>query len=158
MNTVKLASIIFFFLGLLILFSIIYVLLFPTSTTTSIESKPTLEITLYAGEFDTNFGFGLNKTLSSPGPTIKVKLGDTTKIKLINIGKIPHSFAIVEEERYDAKPLFGAFIGSPTKPLLPDQEGEIVFKPNREGTFKYICSVPGHLERGMLGIFIVLKD
>jgi nitrite reductase (NO-forming) len=31
----------------------------------------------------------------------------------------------------------------------------VTFTPDKPGTYYYICSVPGHVERGMWGRFVV---
>ncbi|MEM4311020.1 MAG: cupredoxin domain-containing protein [Nitrososphaerales archaeon] len=157
MKSLKLAYIAALVIGIVILLAIIVVLVAPLSPLQQAQPRaPTVEITLIGGEFDDKYGFAFEgQALSSPGPTLKVKVGETVKINFINKGQIPHTFAIVQELKFDATPLFGASIGSPSKPIFPDVESSIIFTANRAGSFSYICTVPGHLERGMLGKIII---
>ena len=44
---------------------------------------------------------------------------------------------------------------SPNNPLKPGESGTSEFVPAEEGTYYYICTVPGHREQGMVGEIIV---
>ena len=158
MDTVKLASVIAFVIGIGLIGAIAFVLLTPqTPSTAAAETeKPTVEITIIATEEGGRFLFTRpGQEQKVPGPEIKVKVGDIVKIILNNLGKIPHSLAVVNEKRYDATPLFNAAIGSTSRPIPAGQQSSIVFKPNRPGEYYYVCQVPGHIELGMWGQFIV---
>ncbi len=121
--------------------------------------EPSKVIELYMGEVGgTTFAFGLNpENLTSPGPVIRIKDGEIVKIVVRNVGKIPHSFAIVPELDRDAQPLFqGAFVGTGARPVPAGEEGETIFKViDKPGRYYYICTVPGHLELGMWGVIVV---
>lgn len=69
---------------------------------------------------------------------------------------IDHDFAIVAgKDNFD--PLSpDALWGARTKVIYPDDAPDVVtFTPDKPGTYSYVCSVPGHVERGMWGRFIV---
>ncbi|HIQ29654.1 MAG TPA: hypothetical protein EYH45_03720, partial [Candidatus Caldiarchaeum subterraneum] len=59
-----------------------------------------------------------------------------------------------EEKRFDAEPLWGVQLGTPTRPVGPGEERTITFTPNRAGEYYYVCQVPGHIELGMWGKLI----
>ena len=105
------------------------------------------------GEIEaTKYGFALEgQDLQSPGPDIRVKVGTLVAIVFKNIGNLPHTFAITEEKRFDAEPLWGVQLGTPTNPIGPGNSESITFTPNRAGTYYYVCQVPGHIELGMWG-------
>jgi len=157
-DTVKIASFLAFAVGIGLIAAIAVVLLVPAGVapTETPAEQPTKTITLIATETASEFLFGIEgQEPTTPGPEIKVKVGDIIKIILKNMGKIPHSFAITAEKKFDAAPLFNAAIGSGSSPLEAGKTGSITFKPNRPGEYYYICQVPGHIELGMWGRFIV---
>ncbi len=150
--------------GILLLIGVAAVLVLPIQP--KLESpppkpglEPTREIQLYGGEVGgTTFAFGLNpNNLTSPGPVIKIRDGEVVKIVFKNVGRIPHSFAIVPELDRDAPPLFqGAFIGTGARPVPSGEEGETIFKViDKPGKYYYVCTVPGHIELGMWGVIVV---
>ena len=89
---------------------------------------PTIELTLYAGEVGNVFAFGLSPdNLTSPGPTLKFKLGDVVKITIVNVGKVPHSFAVSDEPREGATIVFpGSEIPS-GRAVQPKSEASVIF-------------------------------
>ena len=159
MDTVKIASILAFIAGLALIGGIALVLLTPqTIISTSPETErptPTVRIVVVATEQNGKFLFGFEgQEPTTPAPEIRVKVGDIVEIILQNKGKIPHSLAITPEKRFDVQPLFNAAIGSVSRPLSPDEQASVVFKPNRPGEYYYVCQVPGHIELGMWGKLI----
>jgi rusticyanin len=45
------------------------------------------------------------------------------------------------------------FLGNPTSAGM--HEGSIAFTPSTPGTYQYLCPVPGHAQKGMIGSFVV---
>jgi len=109
------------------------------------------------GEGKALFGFGLeNQKITSPGPTLKVKLGDTVRIVFTNVDEVtPHTLALVAEAKEGAEPIYQPTIGTPTKPIEIGKSGVLVFKVDRLEKFYYVCSVPGHTTLGMHGEIVV---
>ncbi|HLE78165.1 MAG TPA: plastocyanin/azurin family copper-binding protein [bacterium] len=101
--------------------------------------------------------------ITSPGPTIRVRKGDRVTITLSNVHgiyhgeKVPHNLVVVTEKEQSAEPLWGAQIGGTRYPDWIDagRSGSVTFAPQTAGRFFYICSLPGHLGRGMYGSFVV---
>lgn len=145
--------------ALVLTISVMYVLMLPPTSTVTPAATPKERVTLYAGEIGDKFAFGTSPdNLTTPGPTLRLRVGDTVQVKLINAGGIPHTFIVTDkaEEKPLANPLFsGAAIGSPAIPLGPEEEATTVFTPDRPGTFYYMCTIPGHFSRGMYGTLIV---
>jgi len=120
---------------------------------------PTVAVVLYAGEISASkYGFGLSAdNLTSPGPTLRFKTSDVVNVTIINAGKMPHAFAVVNAPRTGATVLFNAEIASPSNPLQPGEKGNVIFTPNSPNDqYYYICPVPGHAESGMYGSVIVI--
>jgi plastocyanin len=129
----------------------------PSLTTSSSQNKtPTVNIVLYEGEITAiKYGFGNTSTLlSSPGPTLRFNLTDVVNITVVNVGSMPHAFAITNVPKTGATVLFGAEIGA-SNYLEPGKQGTVIFTPNNAGSFYYICPVPGHAEIGMYGAVII---
>jgi uncharacterized cupredoxin-like copper-binding protein len=130
----------------------------PAITSNQNSSTPTVNILLFAGETsDNKMGFGTSaNALTSPGPTLRFTLSDVVNLTIINVGKMPHAFAITEMPQTGAAVLFNAEVASSTNPLSPGQQASVIFSPNYAGsTFYYICPIPGHAEAGMWGSVIV---
>jgi plastocyanin len=45
------------------------------------------------------------------------------------------------------------FLGNPTSAGL--HEGTMTFTASTSGTYQYLCPVPGHAQKGMVGSFVV---
>jgi len=147
----------FYFATMIVLVFNIQPSLTPTS---SVSGKtPTVNIVLYEGEITgSTYGFGNASTaLTSPGPTLTFKTTDIVNLTVINVGKMPHAFAITAQAKTGAKVLFNAEIASASNPLPPGQQGTIIFAPNTAGSIYYICPVPGHAESGMYGSVIIMS-
>jgi len=130
----------------------------PRLIISSPSKTPTYTITLYEGETsDGKLGFGTTAdNLTSPGPTIGFSTLDTVNITVINVGKLPHAFAITTTPNSAAPTLFGAIIGSATNPLQPGQEGSIVFIANNAAfDYWYISPFANDTANGMYGAVIV---
>ncbi len=129
-----------------------------TADSSSAGRTPTVNILLYEGEISSSlYGFGTSPTnLTSPGPTLRFTTSDVVNITVVNVGQMPHAFAITDLPQTGATVLFNAEIGSASNPLQPGQSGSVIFTPNNAGsTFYYICPIPGHVAAGMYGSVII---
>ena len=115
-----------------------------------------IQLTLYAGEISTStYGFGNSaSSITSPGPTLNLKVGQTYTMTITNSGTMPHAWEITSQKATGSQVLFGAQIAS-TSYLVPGASGSVTFTPDQAGNFYYICPVPGHVELGMWGNVVV---
>jgi nitrite reductase (NO-forming) len=88
-------------------------------------------------------------------PDIRANVGDKIEFIVKNAGKSFHSFGVTAAEEGFEGIIPGTEIASANNPLKPGEGGESHFVPAKEGTYYYICTVPGHREMGMVGKIIV---
>lgn len=73
---------------------------------------------------------------------LTVNKGDMVEITFKNDGKFPHNLTITD-------------LGVATKTIQPGEEDTISFAADKVGSYQFLCTVPGHADRGMIGTFIV---
>ncbi len=119
--------------------------------------SPNVGVTLYAGEIsNTQYGFGnSSSTIISPGPNLTFKVGDVVNVTLLNVGQMPHNWALVSTNETNGQVLFDAQIASGNDPVSSNQTGFVVFTVGKAGSFFYICQVDGHLQLGMWGNVVI---
>ena len=98
-----------------------------------------------------------NALPGEPGsnPTIEMNVGDKIIFNVDNVGKSFHAFGVTKDTEGFAGIIPGSEIALPTNPLKPGEGGTSEFVAGEEGTYYYICTVPGHALQGMQGTFIV---
>ncbi len=74
-------------------------------------------------------------------PDLVVKVGDVVRIVLASGDGMEHDFVIDELDV--------------ATEVTSGEEVSVTFTVTEAGTFQYFCSLPGHLEGGMYGNFIV---
>lgn len=74
--------------------------------------------------------------------TITLKKGQPAVITFMNKGTFPHNLTITS-------------LGLATKTILPGQQDTITFTPDKTGQFAFLCTVPGHADKGMKGTLTV---
>ena len=88
-------------------------------------------------------------------PTINASVGDKIVFNVENDGKSFHAFGVTADAEGFAGIFPSSAIASASNPLKPGMSGTSEFIPSKEGTYYYICTVPGHALQGMKGSFIV---
>jgi nitrite reductase (NO-forming) len=88
-------------------------------------------------------------------PTINMNVGDKVIFNLENGGKSFHSFGVTKDAEGFGGLIPGSEIGTASNPLKPGEGGSSEFIAGEEGTYYYICTVPGHREQGMVGEIII---
>jgi nitrite reductase (NO-forming) len=88
-------------------------------------------------------------------PTINANVGDEIVFNVANNGKSFHAFGVTKANEGFAGVISTSAIKSASNPLKPGESGTSEFIPSEEGTYYYICTVPGHREQGMVGEIIV---
>ncbi len=117
----------------------------PESTPTPDNNSVEVAFTLQTGIVNGKMVFqGVGGSIDGVvNPTLQVNQGDTVKITLVNGDGVMHDLTIpdlgVHAQQVTAK-------GETTS---------VVFKAEREGTFSYFCSIPGHRQAGMEGLLVV---
>lgn len=101
--------------------------------------------------------FSFNELLGEPGanPTITASVGDKIVFNVVSDGISFHSFGVTTEASGYAGIFPGSEVGTANSPLTKGQSGTAEFIPPEEGTYYYICTVPGHREQGMEGMIVV---
>ncbi len=101
--------------------------------------------------------FSFNELLGEPGanPTVTASVGDKIVFNVVSDGISFHSFGVTSEASGYAGIFPGSEVGTANNPLTKGQSGTAEFIPPEEGTYYYICTVPGHREQGMEGMIIV---
>ena len=88
-------------------------------------------------------------------PTINVDVGDRIIFNVANAGISFHAFGVTRDETGYAGIIPGSEVGLATNPLKPGESGSSEFVAGKEGTYYYICTVPGHREMGPSGLGMV---
>ncbi len=88
-------------------------------------------------------------------PTINANVGDEIVFNVANAGKSFHSFGVTKADEGFTGIIPGSEVASANNPLKPGQNGMSEFIPSEEGTYYYICTVPGHRDQGMVGQIVV---
>jgi plastocyanin len=74
--------------------------------------------------------------------TITLKKGQAAEITFKNTGKYPHNLSITD-------------LGVKSKTIMPGEQDVITFTPDKTGSFAYLCTIPGHADKGMKGTLTV---
>ena len=88
-------------------------------------------------------------------PTINMSVGDKVVFNVVNDGMSFHAFGVTQDAEGFSGVIPGSEIAAPTNPLKPTEFGTSEFIAGEEGTYYYICTVPGHRAQGMVGEIIV---
>lgn len=131
------------------------------------------ELSLHAGMFpDDGSGWQAGyaaegEEITSPGPTIIVRKGDTVTINFENAHVkedgspfgVEHNFTIVLDKDINwmnMEPLWDAHVGGSGDPNIANGvNGSVTFVAEEAGNYYYVCALIDHIERGMWGKFIV---
>jgi nitrite reductase (NO-forming) len=88
-------------------------------------------------------------------PTINMSVGDKVVFNVVNDGMSFHAFGVTQDTEGFSGVIPGSEIAAPTNPLKPAEFGTSEFIAGEEGTYYYICTVPGHRAQGMVGEIVV---
>ena len=92
---------------------------------------------------------------SDNNPVVNMNVGDTVVFNVDNGGVSFHSFGVTKGTEGVTGIIAGSEIGSVSSVLKPGDADSSEFVAGEEGTYYYICTVPGHREQGMVGEIIV---
>ncbi len=73
---------------------------------------------------------------------ITLKKGEQAEITFKNIGAFPHNLTV-------------SALNVKTKTIMPGEQDTVTFTPDKTGQFAFLCTVPGHADKGMKGTLTV---
>ena len=88
-------------------------------------------------------------------PTINMNVGDKVVFNVINDGVSFHSFGVTKDAEGFGGIIPGSEVATASNPLKAGESGSSEFIAGEEGTYYYICTVPGHRDQGMVGEIII---
>lgn len=86
-----------------------------------------------------------------------VKRGETLRLRISNVGKLPHEFVLGTQEEIEEHAAMMRQMpdmvhhDASSVRVAPGKSADIVWQFSTAGTFMYACLVPGHREAGMQG-------
>ncbi len=99
----------------------------------------------------------MDDTMRFTPDEINVKAGETVRLFIKNVGKIPHEMVIgsIDELKAHAAEMQKMPDMKHAEPnmitLGPGQRGGLVWKFTQAGMVDFACLIPGHMEAGMVG-------
>jgi FtsP/CotA-like multicopper oxidase with cupredoxin domain len=105
-----------------------------------------------------NRGFdGVKSMINSTLPAFSMKLGETARLSVINIGDQVHSFHV-----HNIKMISEWYFPGKTWPaevvqLVPGAADSVFITPTQSGVWLFHCHVVFHADAGMIGVIIVSK-
>lgn len=88
-------------------------------------------------------------------PAFSMKLGETARISVINIGDQIHSFHLHNINIISEWALPGRPWPAEVVPLVPGAADSVIIKPTQPGIWLFHCHVVFHADAGMIGVLIV---
>ena len=88
-------------------------------------------------------------------PTVNMNVGDKVVFNVVNDGKSFHSFGVTKDTEGFSGIIPGSEVAAASNPLKSGEGGSSEFIAGEEGTYYYICTVPGHRDQGMVGEIII---
>ena len=93
---------------------------------------------------------------------VHVKPGETVRIVVVNQGRMRHELTLgIESELEEHAKMMAAMPDMPNgrEPnmvaVAPQSRGELIWRFGQPGTVPFACTMPGHMQQGMIGRFIV---
>jgi hypothetical protein len=126
----------------------------PPLAMTSDASAKTVSFTLTPGYNQANSGMNFNGYFGG-SLEIDIPKGWDVTVTCTNRGPLNHSCAVVADETASQALFSGASTTNPGAGLPAGQQANFSFKPDRIGTFRIACLVPGHESAGMWIVFAV---
>jgi uncharacterized cupredoxin-like copper-binding protein len=96
----------------------------------------------------------IDRQAAATATTVQVKGGEfffrLSAKSVANPGKVTFSFKNIGHVRHDFK-----INGKKTPLIQPGKTAKLLVSFKKKGTYPYLCTVPGHAEAGMKGVFKV---
>ncbi len=118
------------------------------SPATTSNLTPTVTFTLKTELVDGHLGYtGVGGAIDGVrDPDLKVAMGAVVQVNLVNGDGMEHDFTVPDFNAHTARV------------VTKGNQVSVTFKADKEGTFPYFCSVPGHRQSGMEGKLIVGEE
>ena len=100
-------------------------------------------------------GFNALPGEEGSNPTITANVGDTLVLNIRNDGNTFHAFGITQESEGFRGIIHDTHLDTQNNLLHKGESGVVEYQLLEEGTYYYICSIPGHRQQGMSGQIIV---
>ena len=114
-----------------------------------------VDLTFIEGDDFITMAFNELPGVEGNNPVINANVGDKIIFDVASTGVSFHAFGVTKNtEGFDGI-IPGTDIGSMNSPLSSGDSGTSEFVPGEEGTYYYICTVPGHRAQGMEGMIVV---
>ena len=104
---------------------------------------------------------GMDDTMRYSPSTLTVKKGETVRFLVSNHGKVLHELVLgtSDDLRKHAELMRKtpdmAHYGAGSVHVDPVSKGELVWRFDKPGEFRFACLIPGHYEAGMVGSVVV---
>ena len=106
----------------------------------------------------TNQGFdGVKAMINTTLPTFSMKLGETARLNVINIGDQVHSFHLHNMKMVSEWYFPGRSWPAGVVQLVPGAADSVLVTPVQPGVWLFHCHVVFHADAGMIGVIIVSK-
>jgi len=115
----------------------------------------TVSFALVASYNGANSGFNFDGYFGG-NVEVDVPQGWSVTVTCSNKGPLNHSCAAAADETASQALFTGATTPNPGAGLPAGQQASFTFKPDRTGTFRFVCLVPGHEPEGMWILFKVV--
>ena len=127
------------------------------SSTATVQTGETIPVDLVFVEGDDFITMAFNALPGEEGnnPQIDMNVGDKLEFNIVSSGVSFHAFGVTKDTEGVGNIIPGTEVGSMSAPLRDGDSGSSEFIAGEEGTFYYICTVPGHRAQGMEGLIVV---
>lgn len=123
----------------------------------TVQTGATIPVDLVFIEGDDYITMAFNALPGEEGnnPQINMNVGDKLEFDITSSGVSFHAFGVTKDTEGVGNIITGTEVGSMSAPLRDGDSGTSEFIAGEEGTYYYICTVPGHRAQGMEGVIIV---
>lgn len=114
----------------------------PTSAPTTMQTQPSQAPATTSTATETQKITVTGSEFAFSPSAITLKKGQPAEITFKNMGAFPHNLAITD-------------LNVKTKTIQPGEQDTVQFTPTKTGQFSFMCTVPGHADKGMKGTLTV---
>ncbi|MEN1970691.1 plastocyanin/azurin family copper-binding protein [Lentibacillus sp. N15] len=86
---------------------------------------------------------------------INIKVGETITLSIENTGTVEHDLEVIDFNPENVQQNSSHKHGQDANPIhlhaVPGEKQTVSFTPDEQGVYRFVCTIPGHKESGMLG-------